>query len=320
MPRALILGVTGQDGQFLADLLLEKKYEVVGIARAPRAFLMNPLSLRRPIFKSMDILETNELSKIIQDFDPDEIYNLAGESSVSNSFENPSSTIKSNVVGVVNLLNCVRKFSKTKKIRLFQASSAEMFGSSNEQLNELSNFNPKSPYAFSKLAAHQICQLFRKDYAQWISCGILFNHESELRPENYVFKKVISSAVAISKGKLKKIKLGNIDIRRDWGYSRDYVEAMWLILQAETPDDFVIATGEQHSLKDLLHLTLNQLGISSAIDEFVELDVTLKRPADIESTWGDPDKIKKGLGWSANIDFENLISKIIRYEKALSFK
>ena len=314
MPRALILGATGQDGQFLADFLLTKNYEVLGVSRSKNPFQENPLSLRRPAFKSVDISNATLLKNVLDDFNPDEIYNLAGESSVSRSFKEPSETVESNVVGVVNLLTTVMQSPKLEDTRIFQASSAEMFGSSSGQLNELSPFNPVSPYSFSKLAAHKISQSFRQNFGTWVSCGILFNHESELRPSSFVFQKIITAAVAISKGETNKLTLGNLDIFRDWGYSRDYVEAMWRILQADSPDDFVIATGKMHSLRDLITLTFSNLGISSEIKELIELDPSLSRPSDVERTWGDPQKIEEKLDWKAKTSFEELVDILIQHQ------
>jgi len=314
MPRALILGATGQDGQFLADFLLRKNYEVLGVSRSKHPFQENPLSLRRPAFKSVDISNATVLKNVLDDFNPDEIYNLSGESSVSRSFKEPSETFESNVVGVVNLLTSIVQNPKLENARIFQASSAEMFGSSSSQLNELSPFNPVSPYSVSKLAAHKISQSFRQNFGTWVSCGILFNHESELRPSSFVFQKIITAAVAISKGETNKLTLGNLDIFRDWGYSRDYVEAMWRILQADSPDDFVIATGKMHSLRDLITLVFSKLGITSEIKELIELDPSLSRPSDVERTWGNANKIEQALGWRAATDFKCLVARMINFK------
>lgn len=317
MPRALILGATGQDGQYLSDFLLTKNYEVLGVSRSKNPFRENPLSLKRPAFKSVDISNATVLKSVLDDFNPDEIYNLAGESSVSRSFKEPSETVESNVVGVVNLLTAVMQNPKLENARIFQASSAEMFGSSSSQLNESSPFNPVSPYSVSKLAAHKISKSFRQNFGTWISCGILFNHESELRPNSFVFQKIITAAVAISKGETNKLTLGNLDIFRDWGYSRDYVEAMWRILQANSPDDFVIATGKMHSLRDLITMAFSELGINSDIKELIELDPSLSRPSDVERTWGDPQKIEEKLGWKAKTSFEELVDILIQHRLKL---
>jgi len=314
MPRALILGATGQDGQFLADLLLSKNYEVLGVSRSNNPFKENPLFLRRPAFKSVDISNATVLKNVLDDFNPDEIYNLAGESSVSRSFKQPSETVESNVVGVVNLLTTVMQNPNLRHTRVFQASSAEMFGSSSAQLNELSPFNPVSPYSLSKLAAHKISQSFRQNFGTWVACGILFNHESELRPSSFVFQKIITAAVAISKGETSILTLGNLDIFRDWGYSRDYVEAMWKMLQAETPDDYIVATGKKHSLRELIELTFAYLNLDIDFESLIKLDPSLSRPLDVEITWGDPSKIKEKLGWNTSTDFCSLIKKMVDFQ------
>lgn len=314
MTKALIFGATGQDGQFLADFLLSKGYEVLGTSRSRLPFESNPLKLKRPKFKTLDISNGVEVQRTLNEFMPDEIYNLAGESSVSRSFENPSLTVESNVVGLVNILSAIREIPRLSSSRVFQASSAEMFGSHDAQLNEESSFNPVSPYAVSKLTAHKIGLAYRNHFGCWVSCGILFNHESELRPETFVFQKIITSAVAISKGKLAKLTLGNIDVSRDWGYSREYVEAMWRVLQADRPDDYVIATGEKHSIKDLIELTFRILAIESNIDALVSISPSLARPTDVACTWGNPQKIERELGWKANTKFEKLVEILVDYQ------
>jgi GDPmannose 4,6-dehydratase len=314
MPRALILGATGQDGQFIADFLVGKGYEVVGVSRAKKPFNTNPLGLRRPSFKSVDIRRVLELSNLIMEFEPNEIYNLAGESSVSRSFEDPTQTIESNVVGLVNLLTVLVNNPKLHSTKVFQASSAEMFGSSNEPLNENSPFKPVSPYSISKLAAHKICNSYRENFGLWISCGILFNHESELRPETFVFQKIITSALAISRKEASSMTLGNLEISRDWGYSKEYVEAMWLILQADNPKDYVVATGTSHSLRDLIELVFTNLQIKGSVDEFIKIDPSFTRPTDVESTVGDPRRIETDLGWKAKTSFEELVDILVRHQ------
>jgi GDPmannose 4,6-dehydratase len=314
MPRALILGATGQDGQFLADLLIRKGYEVLGISRLKRPFQRNPLNLLRPELKNLDVTNGKEMRGIVNQFIPNEIYNLAGESSVSKSFENPTLAVESNVVGLINLLNVVKENSKLTDVRIFQASSAEMFGSNHEKCNEQSPFNPVSPYAISKVAAHKLSHAYRDYLDCWISCGILFNHESEIRSETFVFQKIITSAVAIAQGRQSKLRLGNIEIARDWGHSRDYVDAMWKILQTDQPDDFVIATGVAHSLREVILLAFRMLRIEDKLQDLVEIDISLMRPVDIPSTCGDPKKIERELGWKATIDFENLIYSLIKFQ------
>jgi GDPmannose 4,6-dehydratase len=189
-----------------------------------------------------------------------------------------------------------------------------MFGSSNEPLNENSPFKPVSPYSISKLAAHKICKSYRENFGLWISCGILFNHESELRPETFVFQKIITSALAISRKEANSMTLGNLDISRDWGYSKEYVEAMWLILHAEKPQDYVIATGKQHSLRELIQTVFKNLNIELDFNHIVKVDASLTRPTDVTSSLGDPKKIKNELGWRAKTSFEELIQHMLEFQ------
>jgi GDPmannose 4,6-dehydratase len=189
-----------------------------------------------------------------------------------------------------------------------------MFGSSNEPLNENSPFKPVSPYSISKLAAHKICNSYRENFGLWISCGILFNHESELRPETFVFQKIITSALAISRKEASSMTLGNLEISRDWGYSKEYVEAMWLILQADNPKDYVVATGTSHSLRDLIELVFTNLQIKGSVDEFIKIDPSFTRPTDVESTVGDPRRIETDLGWKAKTSFEELVDILVRHQ------
>lgn len=308
------MGVTGQDGQFLADLLMRKGYEVLGTSRSIKPFQTNPLNLLRPEFKTLDVANGYEMRRIVNEFSPNEIYNLASESSVSKSFTSPALTVESNTIGLYNLLGAVNENSRLANVRIFQASSAEMFGSGNQKFNEFSPFNPVSPYAISKVAAHKMSKSYRDFFHGWISCGILFNHESEIRSETFVFQKIITSAVAIAQGKQSKMELGNIEIARDWGHSKDYVNAMWRILQAEKPDDFVVATGVVHSLTDLIVLAFKILKVEKDLEELVEIDNSLIRKADVSSTCGDPKKIEEELGWKATINFENLVETLIRFQ------
>ena len=212
MRRALILGVTGQDGQFLANLLLNSNYEVLGASRNPPNWRNNPLGLIRPEHKIVDVSKYLDLFGLVQAFAPDEIYNISGESSVARSFLNPTETASSNVMGVLNLLNVVRELGIQERVRIFQASSSDMFGPSELQLSETSPLSPKSPYGVSKFLAHRMCLQYREEFGIWISSGILFNHESELRPQHFVFQKVIRSLVEISQGKRQFLELGNLEI------------------------------------------------------------------------------------------------------------
>jgi GDPmannose 4,6-dehydratase len=310
--RALILGVTGQDGQLLADRLLNLNYSVLGVSRNPPNWSNNPLGLSRPEHKSVDVAKYHDLFGLIQTFAPNEIYNLSGESSVAKSFLNPAETASSNVLGVLNLLNTLKELGSKKRIRIFQASSSEMFGPSGLQLTETSSLSPRSPYGVSKFLAHKMCLQYREEFGIWVSSGILFNHESELRPQHFVFQKIIRSLVEISQGKKQFLKLGNLEIYRDWGYAGDYVDAMQKTLQNDKPRDYVIATGRLSSLRNLIEKTCELLGFSSAMESFVKIDPSLMRPLDVERTWGDPKLAEELLGWTATTTFEELIEKMVR--------
>ena len=312
MRRALILGVTGQDGQFLANLLLNLNYEVLGASRNLPNWRNNPLGLLRSEHKIVDVANYLDLFRLIEAFMPDEIYNLSGESSVARSFLNPTDTASSNVIGVLNLLNAVKELGIQERVRIFQASSSDMFGPSQVQLSENSHLSPKSPYGVSKFLAHKMCLQYRNQFGLWISSGILFNHESELRPQNFVFQKVIRSLVEISQGKRQFLELGNLEISRDWGYAGDYVEAMQKSLQSDNPRDYVIATGRLNSLRNVIEKTCELLGLSSVVETYVKIDPSLMRPLDIERTWGNPKLAEELLGWKARTTFEELIEKMVR--------
>ena len=312
MRRALILGVTGQDGQFLANLLLNLNYEVLGASRNLPNWRNNPLGLLRSEHKIVDVANYLDLFRLIEAFMPDEIYNLSGESSVARSFLNPTDTASSNVIGVLNLLNVVKELGIQERVRIFQASSSDMFGPSQEQLSENSHLSPKSPYGVSKFLAHKMCLQYRDEFGMWVSSGILFNHESELRPQNFVFQKVIRSLVEISQGKRQFLELGNLEISRDWGYAGDYVEAMQKSLQSDNPRDYVIATGRLNSLRNVIEKTCELLGLSGAMETYVKIDPSLMRPLDIERTWGNPKLAEELLGWKARTTFEELIEKMVR--------
>ena len=312
MRRALILGATGQDGQFLANLLLNLNYEVLGASRNLPNWRTNPLELLRPEHKIVDVANFLDLFRLIEAFMPNEIYNLSGESSVARSFLNPTDTASSNVIGVLNLLNAVKELGIQERVRIFQASSSDMFGPSQVQLSENSHLSPKSPYGVSKFLAHKMCLQYRNQFGLWISSGILFNHESELRPEHFVFQKVIRSLVEISQGKREFLELGNLEIYRDWGYAGDYVEAMQKSLQSDNPRDYVIATGRLNSLRNVIEKTCELLGLSGAMETYVKIDPSLMRPLDIERTWGNPKLAEELLGWKARTTFEELIEKMVR--------
>jgi GDPmannose 4,6-dehydratase len=313
MRRVLILGVTGQDGQLLADQLIKKGDSVLGISRNLPNWASNPLKLFRPNHCILDTFDYKSLRDLIKDFQPGEIYNLSGESSVATSFSNVGSTINSNVLGTLNLLNAIHQLRLHKKTRIFQAASSEMFGPAETTLSESSLLAPVSPYGISKFSVYQICKQYREEFGLWISSGILFNHESELRSAKFVFQKVIKTLVEIKQSKREVLELGNLDVSRDWGYAGDYVDAMQRCLRFDHPRDFVIATGKLHSLRDLIQSTCEYLTLLKPIESLVRIDPSLKRVSDINCTWGNPEMARNLLGWTASTTFEEIIAKLVRF-------
>lgn len=313
MKRVLILGVTGQDGQLLADQLIKKGHSVLGVSRNLPNWDSNPLKLSRPTYFALDVFDYKALRDLIKDFQPSEIYNLSGESSVATSFSNVALTMNSNVIGSLNLLNAVQELRFQKKIRIFQATSSDMFGPSEVKLSEISLLAPVSPYGISKFSVYQIGKLYREEFGLWISSGILFNHESELRSTKFVFQKVIKSLVEIKQSKREVLELGNLDIRRDWGYAGDYVDAMQRCLGFDHPLDFVIATGKLHSLRNLIEKSCDYLDLSMPIESLVKIDSSLKRALDINCTWGNPENARNLLGWTASTTFDEIVAKLVRF-------
>ncbi len=313
MARVLILGVTGQDGQLLASQLIERGDSVLGISRNLPNWALNPLKLLRPKHCVLDTFNYKALRDLIKDFRPSEIYNLSGESSVAASFSNVAVTINSNVLGTLNLLNSIQELRLHRKVRIFQATSSDMFGPSEAKLSEFSLLAPVSPYGISKYSVYQICKQYREEFGLWISSGILFNHESELRPAKFVFQKVIKTLVEIKQNKREVLELGNLNISRDWGYAGDYVDAMQRSLKIDYPRDFVIATGKLHSLSDLVQSTYDYLGLQKPIESLVRIDQSLKRELDINCTWGNPENARNLLDWTASTTFEEIIAKLVKF-------
>lgn len=333
---ALITGITGQDGAYLAELLLNKGYIVHGIKR--RSSLFNTARIdhlyqhphtkdRKFILHHGDMTDTSSLVSAIRKSSPDEVYNLAAQSHVAVSFEEPEYTAESDGVGVLRLLEAVRILGLQKKTRIYQASSSEMFGKVRETpQTELTPFYPRSPYGAAKVYAHWVVVNYRESYEMYACNGICFNHESPIRGETFVTRKVTRALARIKLGTQDKLFLGNMDARRDWGHARDYVEAMWLMLQQDEPDDFVIATGEQHSVREFVQLAADELEIplhfeGEGIDEkgittdgrvIVEVEPRYFRPCEVETLLGDPSKAKEKLGWSAKTSFEDLVRDMAR--------
>jgi len=314
---ALITGINGQDGSYLAEFLLDKGYEVWGILK--RNSVAENQSARIPdnIFKQLnlvygDLTDLSSIISVIQKCVPDEIYNLAAQSHVRISFDQPIYTSNVTGLGVLNLLEAVRLTDK--KIKVYQASSSEMFGNNIDNdgfQRESTPMGPVSPYGCAKVFGYNICKNYRNSYNMFISNGILFNHESPRRGINFVTNKVAKEAVKIKFGLSDELKLGNLDASRDWGHAKDYVEAMWLILQHEIPDDFVCSTGISHSVKDLVEYVFESLDLDWT--KYVSTDKKYLRPEELKHLKGDCSKIKNDLGWSPEYNFESMMDEMIEY-------
>jgi GDPmannose 4,6-dehydratase len=335
---AMITGVNGQDGAYLSELLLEKGYEVHGIKRRTSTintkridYLYNDVRYRGKFFLHYgDVTDSANMAALIRKVQPDEIYNLAGQSHVQVSFEMPLYTAHVNALGPLAILEAVRSIASEKKIKFYQASTSEMFGLVQEiPQTEKTPFYPRSPYGVSKLFGYWITKNYREAYGIFACSGILFNHESPIRGETFVTRKITRAVAQISCTLQDRLYLGNLDALRDWGHARDYVEAMWLILQQEEPDDFVIASGENHSVREFVELTFAEIGITiawkgSGIDEvgydkatgkeLIFVDKRYFRPAEVDVLIGDYSKAYKTLGWKPKTTFRNLIKEMIESE------
>jgi GDPmannose 4,6-dehydratase len=315
MKKALIIGVSGQDGAYLAELLLGKGYEVHGTSRDHEVSSFPNLQRQgikdRVHLMSMVTSDFRSVLTALQKAEPDEIYNLAGQTSVGMSFAYPVETFDSILIGTMNLLECIRLLKHP--VKFYNAGSSEAFGNTLEPANEETPFRPRSPYATAKAAAHYAVNNYREAYGIFACSGILFNHESPLRPERFVTAKVIASAVRIAGGSGERLKLGRLDIQRDWGWAPEYVEAMWRMLQRDQPDDFVVATGERHSLEDFVSETFQRLGLDWR--DHVDTDPSLRRPTDLECNCGDASKARDILGWTAKLRFSETIVALLEARK-----
>jgi len=308
--KALILGIGGQDGSYLAELLLEKGYETHGVLRRSSNFNTQRIE---HIFDRLnlhfgDSTDGSALSALLSSVRPDEIYNLAAQSHVKVSFEIPEFTAQTGAIGTLRLLESAR--AQCPESRIYNASSSEMFGKVLETpQRETTPFYPRSPYGCSKVFAHQLCVNYRESYGMHISNGILFNHESPRRGETFVTRKITRAVARIFKGLQSELLLGNLDARRDWGYAKEYVEAMWLMLQRERPDDYVIATGKTHSIRQFMDIAFGVLGLDWT--QYVGVDPKYYRPAEVELLLGDPSKAKKVLGWEAKTSLGELVGMMV---------
>jgi GDPmannose 4,6-dehydratase len=311
MPVALICGVTGQDGAYLAQHLLGLGYDVHGSTRGdptvPPANLVALGIAGKVRMVEMDAVNPLEVRRTLEEIRPDEIYSLTGPSSVAASFHNPQESFQSITVGTVNLLDAVRQI--VPKARVFLAGSSECFGNTAEPATEQTPFSPRSPYAISKISAHWTANIYREGYGLFICTGFLFNHESVLRTERYVTQKVIATACRIAEGSDEKLRLGNTTIARDWGWAPEYVEAMWRMLQRDRPEDYIIATGQTHTLDEFVARTFAALGLDAAAH--VETDPALLRPTDIVVSHGNPAKARRSLGWQATHALDGIIGEMI---------
>jgi len=341
--RALITGITGQDGTYLSEFLLEKGYEVHGIKRRSSSFNTERIDhlYQDPHEKNVrfflhygDLTDSTNLIRIIQEVGPDEIYNLGAQSHVKVSFETPEYTANSDALGTLRLLEAIRILKMPDKIRFYQASTSELYGKVQEvPQTEKTPFYPRSPYGAAKLYAYWITVNYREAYGMFASNGILFNHESPLRGETFVTRKITRAAARIKLGLQDKLYLGNLNAKRDWGYAKDYVEAMWLILQNDKPNDFVIATGENHTVREFVELAFKEVGIEirwsgrgveeEGIDRFtgkviVKVDPRYFRPAEVAVLLGDAAKVKSLLGWEPKVKFKQLIRLMVNSDTKMA--
>jgi len=313
---ALITGINGQDGSYLTEFLLDKGYEVHGTLKR-NSVSENQTSRLNSVFDKLnlhyaDLTDLSSLINVIQIVRPSEVYNLAAQSHVRISFDQPLYTANATGIGTLNMLEAIKLVDPT--IKLYQASSSEMFGNNIDEdgyQREGTQMNPVSPYGCAKVFSYNICRNYRNSYGMFISNGILFNHESPRRGTNFVTNKVCKESVKIYLGLSKKLKLGNLDATRDWGHAKDYVEAMWLILQQDNPDDFVCSTGVSHSVKDLCYYTFSKLGLDYR--DYIEIDEKYFRPEELRDLKGDSTKLMSMTGWKPTYSFETMLDEMINY-------
>ena len=319
---ALVTGVTGQDGSYLSDFLLDNDYRVIGLHRrsSTNSFTRIQHLLEHPNFKleEFDITDPSDCSRVLEKYTPDELYNLAAQSHVGTSFKQPFTTFEINTTGVINLLEALK--ARSPKTKFYQASTSEMFGenytigSDGKYQNEDTPFAPQSPYAVAKLASHRMVQIYRESYGLYACCGILFNHESPRRGENFVTRKITQYIGQLTNGLLKDthyrtLKLGNIYSYRDWGHAKDFVRVMHMMLQQDIAEDYVVATGTTHTVKDFLEASFGLANLN--YEDYLEIDPTLYRPAEVDYLKGDANKARQSLGWKPQMSFSDLVADMV---------
>jgi GDPmannose 4,6-dehydratase len=310
MKKALITGITGQDGSYLADFLLEKGYSVFGVVRRSSTENFERINhIRDRIeFVQADLLDQLSLITVLKEVEPDEVYNLAAMSFVPTSWNQPVLTAEFTALGVTRMLEAIRLLNKD--VKFYQASSSEMFGKVKESpQNEDTPFYPRSPYGVAKVYGHYITVNYRESYGIFACCGILFNHESPRRGREFVTRKIADCVARIKLGKEKKLHMGNLDAERDWGYAGDYVKAMWMMLQQDEPDDYVVGTGVTHSVREFAQKAFDRVGLNS--DDFVVIDQDLIRPAEVEHLKADASKARDNLGWEPTVSFDELVNMMV---------
>jgi GDPmannose 4,6-dehydratase len=324
MKTALITGILGQDGPYLAKLLLRKNYKVYGLIRRyanPNFENLDYLGITDKIeYVSGDMTDENSLTNIIKNVNPDEVYNLAAQSFVGTSWDQSKITTEINSLGVLHILNAIKNFAPNAKF--YQASTSEMFGNSSKNgiQKEETPFHPRSPYAISKLYAYWMANNFKESYGMFCCNGILFNHESPIRGREFVTRKISEGVAKIKLGMSKEIRLGNLDSKRDWGFAGDYVEAMWMMMQKKEPDNYIISTGETHSIRDFLNVAFGHVRIKDW-KKYVKIDPRFKRPAELHVLKGKSDKARKKLGWKPKVKFKELVKMMVDADlKRLSAK
>ena len=310
MKKALITGITGQDGSYLAEFLLDKGYKVAGMVRRASTESFERIDhIKNKIeLKQADLLDQLSIIDAIKEFEPDEIYNLAAQSFVPTSWTQPILTGEFTALGVTRMLEAIRHINK--RIKFYQASSSEMFGKVQQvPQTEKTPFYPRSPYGVAKVYGHWITVNYRESYNIFACSGILFNHESPRRGREFVTRKVTEGAAKIKLGLAKELRLGNLEAKRDWGYAKDYIRAMWLMLQQKEPSDYVIATGKEHSVQELVEISFGRLELKWK--DYVVIDPALLRPAEVDHLVGDPSRAKKELGWEPQVSFQELIEMMV---------